>query len=183
VVENQGRTNDGLVDHKGILGNVSLNGRVLTDWTLTGVKLDEPEKLTKMLADRMTQSKARERRTPGFWAAAFDLNCASVIIKDTFLSLSAWGKGSAFVNGFNLGRYWPNLGPQGTLYAPKPIFRCGRNILALLELERAGCEKNDCLASLVAEAELNLPTPFDSHLDDVGAGKSISNLLDLISFL
>jgi len=29
--------------------------------------------------------------------------------------MEGWGKGVAFVNGFNLGRYW-NAGPTKTLY-------------------------------------------------------------------
>lgn len=34
--------------------------------------------------------------------------------KDSFLRLDGWTKGVAFVNGFNLGRYWPVMGPQVT---------------------------------------------------------------------
>ena len=34
--------------------------------------------------------------------------------KDSFLRLDGWSKGVAFVNGFNLGRYWPIMGPQVT---------------------------------------------------------------------
>ena len=42
---------------------------------------------------------------------------------DTFLDVSGGGfrKGVAFVNGFNLGRYWPVKGPQVTLYVPAPL--------------------------------------------------------------
>lgn len=28
-------------------------------------------------------------------------------VKDTFLSFRGWSKGVAFINGFNLGRFWP----------------------------------------------------------------------------
>ncbi|KAH8035300.1 hypothetical protein HPB51_004541 [Rhipicephalus microplus] len=31
---------------------------------------------------------------------------------DNFLDPTGWGKGVAFVNNFNLGRYWPSIGPQ-----------------------------------------------------------------------
>ena len=31
---------------------------------------------------------------------------------DTFLRLPGWRKGLVWVNGFNLGRYWPVAGPQ-----------------------------------------------------------------------
>ena len=43
VVENQGRICYGaeLADRKGILGNVSLGGKVLTGWKMTGLPLDD----------------------------------------------------------------------------------------------------------------------------------------------
>jgi beta-galactosidase len=54
-------------------------------------------------------------------------------IKDTFLRLEGWTKGVAFVNGFNLGRYW-NKGPQQTLYVPAPLLRQGENEIIIFEL-------------------------------------------------
>eukprot|EP00961_Rhodomonas_salina_P223400 3020992-Rhodomonas_salina.1 len=47
-----------------------------------------------------------------------------------------WGKGLAWVNGFNLGRFW-EIGPQHTLYVPSPILREGANELVVLELDGA----------------------------------------------
>ena len=43
MVENQGRICYGaeLADRKGILGNVSLGGKVLTGWKMTGLPLDD----------------------------------------------------------------------------------------------------------------------------------------------
>ena len=52
-------------------------------------------------------------------------------IKDTFLRLDGWTKGVAFVNGFNLGRYW-DRGPQQTLYVPAPLLRQERTRLSYL---------------------------------------------------
>lgn len=40
---------------------------------------------------------------------------------DTFLAMPGFTKGLAFVNGFNLGWYWPSQGPQQTLYIPGEI--------------------------------------------------------------
>jgi hypothetical protein len=54
---------------------------------------------------------------------------------DTFISFRGWTKGVAFVNGFNLGRFWPSIGPQCTLYVPAPLLHSGDNELILLELE------------------------------------------------
>jgi beta-galactosidase len=39
----------------------------------------------------------------------------------------------AWINGFNLGRYW-NVGPQTSLYPPGPLLRVGANELVILEL-------------------------------------------------
>ncbi|GAA2111423.1 beta-galactosidase [Microlunatus panaciterrae] len=57
---------------------------------------------------------------------------------DGYLDLTGWHHGYVFLNGFNLGRYWPAAGPQRTLYAPAPLWRQGRNDLVLLELVAAG---------------------------------------------
>ncbi len=56
---------------------------------------------------------------------------------DTFLSTPGWSKGVAFINGFNLGWYWPAAGPQMTLYIPGPLIQPGENQLILFELETA----------------------------------------------
>jgi beta-galactosidase len=55
---------------------------------------------------------------------------------DLFLSTAGWGKGQAWVNGFNLGRYW-SRGPADTLYVPGPLLREGPNELVLFELRGA----------------------------------------------
>ena len=39
------------------------------------------------------------------------------------------------VNGFNLGRYWNEAGPQKTLYLPGPLLKQGGNELVVLELD------------------------------------------------
>lgn len=43
----------------------------------------------------------------------------------------------AFVNGINIGRYWPSAGPQVTLYVPATYLvpSPGVNNIVLLELE------------------------------------------------
>jgi len=46
-------------------------------------------------------------------------------------------QGVAFVNGINLGRYWPAAGPQITLYVPAPFMVPGLNVIVMAELERA----------------------------------------------
>ena len=47
------------------------------------------------------------------WYGEIIIDCEGKFeAKDTFLRLDGWTKGVAFVNGFNLGRYWPVMGPQ-----------------------------------------------------------------------
>lgn len=62
---------------------------------------------------------------PTFFKTSFHVKHAG----DAFLSLQGWTKGYAFVNGFNLGRYWPAKGPQCHLYIPAPLLKKGANEL------------------------------------------------------
>lgn len=41
------------------------------------------------------------------------------------------------MNGVNLGRYWPAVGPQITLYVPAPYLNLGLNTIVMVELENA----------------------------------------------
>jgi len=53
---------------------------------------------------------------------------------DTWLDMSAFGKGFAWVNGRNLGRHW-KLGPQRALYFPAPWQRKGDNPIVVFDLD------------------------------------------------
>lgn len=46
-------------------------------------------------------------------------------------------QGFIIVNGFNLGRYWPLVGPQITLYLPKELLHKQQNSIIVVELQRA----------------------------------------------
>ena len=71
----------------------------------------------------MPQHPSSDERSAGFWVGAFKTPCHDSSANDTFLSTPGWGKGVAFVNGFNLGRYWPTVGPQMTLYVPATLVK------------------------------------------------------------
>ena len=69
-------------------------------------------------------------------------------------------QGQAFVNGFNIGRYWPDVGPQVTLYVPASILNSGKAVteVVLLELDNAPCEDSkDCFVDFVGTPEINGP--------------------------
>ena len=50
------------------------------------------------------------------------------------MKMSRFGKGVIFVNGRNIGRYWPVAGPQKNLYVPSVFLKTGVNELVMLEL-------------------------------------------------
>jgi len=127
LVENMGRVNFGprlLDDRKGITEKVTLGGRELTGFEIFPLSLRDLSGLRF----------AREPVAgPAFHRGTFDLST----VGDTFLDLRGWGKGVAWVNGRNLGRFWW-LGPQRSLYCPAPFLRQGRNEIVVLETDDRG---------------------------------------------
>jgi hypothetical protein len=79
-----------------------------------------------------------------FWRASLYMDCNEKS-KDTFLSFPGLSKGHLFINGFNVGRYWPRMGPQETLYIPAPLLKgfCKENTLLVMETDSAYCAKKD----------------------------------------
>lgn len=102
-------------------------------WTVTGFKLNNVfgENLENPTHTSIEEDEVLNEG-PEFLSGTFEIYDEP---KDTFLNTHGWGKGVAYVNGFNLGRYWPSMGPQITLYVPSVYLKSGRNSLVLLELE------------------------------------------------
>ena len=55
--------------------------------------------------------------------------------KDTFIRLDGFHHGFVTVNGFNLGRYYNDAGPQKTLYCPAPMLKTGENEILVFETD------------------------------------------------
>ncbi|MGV9892198.1 glycoside hydrolase family 35 protein [Streptomyces sp. NPDC003395] len=131
LVENQGRINYGplLGQGKGILGGVRVERRLVHGWTMYRLPLDEwsPRDLAAAAAAAPAGGRA------GFATARLTVDEPA----DAFLALPGFGKGFAWVNGTLLGRYW-HIGPQTTLYVPRPLLRAGENSVTVLELEHLG---------------------------------------------
>jgi beta-galactosidase len=125
LVENMGRINYGygLKDPKGITEGVRFERMFLYDWTIHTLPLDDLSKLN------FGEQQADGSYTPTFYKGEFHVD----EIGDTFLKLEGWTKGVAYINGYNLGRYW-DIGPQKTLYVPGPLLREGANELIIFEL-------------------------------------------------
>lgn len=129
-VENQGRINYGdLHDRKGILSEVTFNDNVLNGtWTVTGFPLE--------IVNTANLEKPCIVQGPTFYNGVFVLPDGKDPL-DTFLDTTGWGKGYIWLNGHNLGRYWPGVGPQVTLYVPGAWLHSApqNNELQILELE------------------------------------------------
>lgn len=125
LVENMGRVNFTPVmedQRKGIDGGIQVNGCLHFGWTIYTLPLDD-------LSNLDFSHPARDG-LPGFYKFSFEIDAPA----DTFLDMSGWGKGVAFVNGFNIGRFW-EIGPQRRLYVPAPLLKRGENIVIIFETE------------------------------------------------
>ncbi|XP_029981158.1 beta-galactosidase-1-like protein isoform X1 [Sphaeramia orbicularis] len=140
LVENMGRVNFGskINDYKGLLSNLILGKDVLTDWKIYSLDIDGaitggwPHSARKQSNPPM---KKELSFGPNLYMGTFPPNGLSW---DTFLKLNEWTKGQVWINGMNLGRYWPARGPQQTLYVPGPLLSSNQpNNITVLELEGA----------------------------------------------
>lgn len=129
LVENMGRINYGpyLRDVKGITEGIRFGAQFLYHWTIHNLPLEDLSKL------EYASSETKHEDQPAFYKGTFQVDETA----DTFLELKGWNKGVAYINGYNLGRYWETVGPQKTLYIPGPLLRKGENELVLFELHGA----------------------------------------------
>ena len=127
LCENIGRENFGTgleTQRKGILGGVKINDHRHYGFEIFPLPLDEVQ-LEKIVFDQNSSGDA-----PAFYRFDFEVQEPC----DTFLDTEGFGKGCAFINGFNLGRFW-EIGPQKRLYIPAPLLKKGKNSIILFETE------------------------------------------------
>lgn len=129
LVENLGRINFGkylLDNNKGITQKVLLNGEDVYNWQMFGLPLAVAPKY-------VGGAKKPGLGGPLLKSGSFELQ----EVGDTYLDMQNWGKGMAWLNGHNLGKYW-SVGPQQTLYVPAEWLKKGKNELTILELSGRG---------------------------------------------
>lgn len=150
LVEAMGRVNFGVEmhDRKGIHAPVTLTvaGKKpveLRDWRIFRLPLNETQlagldfRPVALRGSAGTPDASPEGGPaaptagdePAFWRATVKVDQPG----DCFLDMRPWGKGFAWVNGHNLGRYW-NIGPQQTMYVPGPWLKPGDNEIIILDL-------------------------------------------------
>lgn len=127
LVENVGRVNYGPnllspSQRKGIKGGVMIDIHLHTGWDHYCLELNN--------ISEVDFSGVYKENTPAFYEYEFEVN----ELGDTFLNVDGFGKGVAFINGFNLGRFW-DIGPTNYLYIPAPLLKEGINKIVIFETE------------------------------------------------
>ncbi|WP_287281959.1 beta-galactosidase family protein [Treponema sp.] len=127
LFENYGRVNFGPAletQRKGIEGYMILNDHLQHGYDIYSLPLDEKQ------LSKIDFAKGFNEGCPAFYKYEFEAD----ELCDTFLEAKGFEKGVAFVNGFNLGRYW-NIGPQKRLYIPAPLLKKGKNTIIIFDTE------------------------------------------------
>jgi beta-galactosidase len=110
-----------MIDRKGITDRVTLDGMTLMGW-----ETYFPFKKGWTDYPFVPVDSAR----PGYiFNGGFLLDSTA----DTYIDMSQFRKGTVWVNGHNLGRYW-NVGPQQRLYCPASWLKRGLNVVRVLDL-------------------------------------------------
>ena len=142
LVENMGRVNYGplMFDKKGIIDGIRIGHRFHFGWNHFPMTMDD-------LSGLQWKDTADTGTVPAFFKGTFTIEGTP---RDTFIKAEHFKKGFICVNGFNIGRYYNETGPQLTLYVPAPILKEGQNEIVLFETD--GCY--DTIVTFVDTPEL-----------------------------
>jgi hypothetical protein len=111
-----------IIDRKGITERVSLNGMTLMNWEIFRFPMDD------LFIRNLKASDGKPDKPGVFFKGTFSLDAPA----DTFIDMTGYKKGVAWVNGHNLGRYW-ETGPQKRLYCPAAWLEKGRNEILVFD--------------------------------------------------
>lgn len=162
LVENMGRINYGkdINDFKGLVSNLTLRGNVLTGWDVYSLNIDEAVRqglLWEMKSSEIDAPSSPDLSPPAFYIGSFVIpDGIPDLPQDTYIQFPNWKKGQVWINGFNLGRYWPSRGPQVTLFVPASVLSSvAPNNITILELEGAPCTTGPCTIEFTNTPILN----------------------------
>uniref|UniRef100_A0A8C3UM92 Beta-galactosidase n=1 Tax=Catharus ustulatus TaxID=91951 RepID=A0A8C3UM92_CATUS len=162
LVENMGRVNFGRYnnDFKGLVSNLTLAQDILVGWEIYPLDIDGAVNSDFFyLLDHPKRSavKALSYEVPAFYTGTLSIpGGIPDLPQDTYVNFPGWTKGQIWINGFNLGRYWPARGPQLTLYVPRNVLVASvPNNITVLELERSPCSTQACEIEFVDEPNIN----------------------------
>jgi len=127
LIEGMGHINfaQAMIDRKGITERVTLAGMTLMNWDAFLLPLDAA------WVASLREGPVDPARPGIVFRGTFTLERPA----DTYLDMTGYRKGVAWVNGHNLGRFW-DVGPQRRLYCPAPWLKSGENEVVVLDLHR-----------------------------------------------
>jgi beta-galactosidase len=128
LCENMGRVNYGqkLIDRKGVEGVRYNRIRKHFGWQAYRLTMND------LSGPKFTDVKG-EVNEPTFLRGYLNIDGAPC---DSFIKLDGFTKGFVVINGFNIGRYFNEAGPQKTLYVPAPILKKGENEIIVFESDK-----------------------------------------------
>uniref|UniRef100_A0A4W5LTR8 Beta-galactosidase n=1 Tax=Hucho hucho TaxID=62062 RepID=A0A4W5LTR8_9TELE len=168
LVENMGRVNYGkdINDFKGLVSNLTLGADILTGWAVYSLSIDQAVSqglLWEMSSREAGTPPPSPLSIPSFYGGTFVIpDGIPDMPQDTYIQFPDWRKGQVWINGFNLGRYWPARGPQITLYVPASILSTAEaNNVTVLELEGDPCTPGPCTVEFTNTPVLNATVKSD----------------------
>uniref|UniRef100_A0A8C3L3U3 Beta-galactosidase n=1 Tax=Chrysolophus pictus TaxID=9089 RepID=A0A8C3L3U3_CHRPC len=168
LVENMGRVNFGRFnnDFKGLVSNLTLGQDILVEWEIYPLNIDGA--VNHFIHGYPGQPKRSGSNPQSYEAPAFYTGTLSIpggipdLPQDTYVKFPDWTKGQIWINGFNLGRYWPARGPQLTLFVPRNILVSSvPNNITVLELEHSPCSTQLCEIEFVDKPIINATTQYE----------------------
>ncbi|XP_049673186.1 beta-galactosidase [Accipiter gentilis] len=170
LVENMGRVNFGRYnnDFKGLVSNLTLDQDILVEWEIYPLDIDGA--VNHDINSHLYRPKRSVGNPLSYEAPTFYTGRLSIpggipdLPQDTYVKFPGWTKGQIWINGFNLGRYWPARGPQLTLYVPRNILVSSvPNNITVLELERSPCSTQACEIEFVDKPNINATTQYENY--------------------
>ena len=147
LVENKGRCSGTLQGFicaaKGMRGPVyvGVTTQAQQGWNQTSIPLDNMETLAQALKwkpvdaaqarDADADASASASLPPTFYRGSFSIGSSDPVLH-SYLQMTGWYHGFAFVNGFNLGRFTA-AGPARCLYVPAEVLQTGENQIIIFE--------------------------------------------------
>lgn len=137
-------------DGRGLSGDIKANGVALKNWQMGFSPLSSSQ-----VSSLPFQSAPPLSEQPFFCKTTINVSTP----KDMFIDMSGWGMGYLFINGKNLGRYWPSAGPQTRLYCPGVWLNSGSNTIIVFEFIQQKSGNLSFFGSSGLPLNISSPTP------------------------
>ncbi|XP_064911210.1 beta-galactosidase isoform X2 [Columba livia] len=167
LVENMGRVNFGRYnnDFKGLVSNLTLDQDTLVEWEIYPLDIDGAVNRGHLDQPKRFVGNPLSYEVPTFYTGRLSIpGGIPDLPQDTYVKFPDWTKGQIWINGFNLGRYWPARGPQLTLFVPRNILVSSvPNNITVLELEHSPCSTSACEIEFVDKPIINATTQYEKY--------------------